>query len=94
MKALSGFASDLIEYDEQYRGIILSLLGKVVVVESLDAGIRMARKFGYGFRIVSLDGDILKHHRFHIRRKQGKKRVGNFEQKSGNLRTWGKHCKA
>jgi len=37
----------------------LSLLGKVVVVESLDAGIRMARKFGYGFRIVSLDGDIL-----------------------------------
>ncbi|ABN52161.1 MAG TPA: chromosome segregation protein SMC [Hungateiclostridium thermocellum] len=54
-----GVASDLIEYDEQYRGIILSLLGKVVVVESLDAGIRMARKFGYGFRIVSLDGDIL-----------------------------------
>jgi len=55
--------NQLKEYDEQYRGIILSLLGKVVVVESLDAGIRMARKFGYGFRIVSLDGDILKESR-------------------------------
>ncbi|HOM02607.1 MAG TPA: chromosome segregation protein SMC [Acetivibrio sp.] len=54
-----GVASDLIEYDEQYRGIVLSLLGKVVVVDSLDAGIKMARRFGYSFRIVSLDGDIL-----------------------------------
>jgi chromosome segregation protein len=31
----------------------------VVVVENLDAGIKMARKFGYSFRIVTLEGDIL-----------------------------------
>lgn len=54
-----GVASDLVGCDDQYRGIILNLLGKVVVVENLDAGIRMARRFGYSFRIVTLEGDIL-----------------------------------
>ncbi|MCX7921823.1 MAG: chromosome segregation protein SMC [Clostridia bacterium] len=54
-----GVASDLISYNPEYKGIILSLLGKVAVVENLDAGIRIARKFGYTFRIVTLEGDIL-----------------------------------
>jgi len=58
MKALSGLHPTLLNMTSS-TGNNLSLLGKVVVVESLDAGIRMARKFGYGFRIVSLDGDIL-----------------------------------
>ncbi len=54
-----GVASDLVKYKEEYKGIILSLLGRVAVVENLDAGIEMARKFGYGFRIVTLEGEIL-----------------------------------
>jgi chromosome segregation protein len=54
-----GVASDLISCNQEYRGIILNLLGKVVVVQNLDAGIRIARKFGYSFRIVTLEGDIL-----------------------------------
>ncbi|OPZ86326.1 MAG: Chromosome partition protein Smc [Firmicutes bacterium ADurb.Bin419] len=54
-----GVASDLISYSPEYRGIILSFLGKVVIVDNLDSGIKMARRFGYNFRIVTLDGDIL-----------------------------------
>lgn len=54
-----GVASDLISYDSEYRGIILSFLGKVVIVDNLDSGIRMARRFRYSFRIVTLEGDIL-----------------------------------
>lgn len=54
-----GVASDLINYDLKYKGIVLSLLGRVAVVENLDAGIKIARKCGYGFRIVTLEGDIL-----------------------------------
>jgi len=62
IKKCSGFcgiASDLIKYDAEYSGIILYLLGRVVVVKDLDSGIAMARKFNYGFRIVTLDGDML-----------------------------------
>jgi chromosome segregation protein len=54
-----GVASDLISYSPEYRGIILSFLGKVVIVDNLDSGIKMARRFGYSFRIVTLEGDIL-----------------------------------
>lgn len=54
-----GVASDLISFSPEYRGIVLSFLGKVVVVESLESGIKLARKFGYSFRIVTIDGDVL-----------------------------------
>ncbi|QNU65375.1 chromosome segregation protein SMC [Ruminiclostridium herbifermentans] len=62
LKEYSGFcgiASDLVSCDEKYRGIALNLLGKVAVVENIDAGINIARKFNYSFRIVTLEGDIL-----------------------------------
>lgn len=54
-----GVAADLVSYDPQYGGIIANLLGKVVVVDQLDNAIAMARKFGYSFRIVTLEGDLL-----------------------------------
>lgn len=62
LKAIEGFcgiAADLVTCDQEYRGIVLNLLGKVVVVRDLDTGIHMARRFGYSFRIVTLEGDLL-----------------------------------
>jgi len=58
-KGFCGIASDLLSYNPEYRGIVLSLLGRVVVVENLDSGIFMARKFKYAFRIVTLEGDVI-----------------------------------
>ena len=54
-----GLAVDLIEYDRQYDGIFKSLLGRTVVVEDLDCGIAMARKYRNSFRIVTLDGQVM-----------------------------------
>ena len=54
-----GAASDLVGCDARYNGVVLNLLGRVAVVENLDDGIAIARKFAYSFRIVTLDGDIL-----------------------------------
>ncbi len=54
-----GLASDLVSCNPKYNGIVLNLLGKVAVVDNLDAGIAISRKFGYSFRIVTLEGDIL-----------------------------------
>ena len=61
-----GVASDLISCSPEYRGIVLSFLGKVVVVENLDTAIKIARRYGYSFRIVTLE-EIFKHHWFHVR---------------------------
>lgn len=54
-----GIASELIEYDKKYDGIVKSLLGRVVVVDNIDNGIAMSRKMGYKFKTVTLGGDIL-----------------------------------
>ncbi|NMB33377.1 MAG: chromosome segregation protein SMC [Clostridium sp.] len=58
-KGFVGIASELISYDPQYSNVILNFLGKVVVVEDLDTAIDVARTYSYGFRIVTLEGDIL-----------------------------------
>lgn len=54
-----GIASELVSCDPIYDGIICNLLGKVVVIDNLDNAIKAARTFGYSFRIVTLEGDIL-----------------------------------
>ena len=54
-----GIASDLVKYDKKYDGIIKSLLGRVVVVNNIDRGIALSRKFGYKFKTVTLSGEIL-----------------------------------
>ena len=54
-----GIASELVRYHEKYAGIFRNLLGRTVVVEDLDCGIAMARKYQNRFRIVTLDGQVI-----------------------------------
>lgn len=55
-----GIASELLEYDEKYRNIIESLLGKTVVIENIDDAIKFAKDTDYKIKIATLDGEILK----------------------------------
>lgn len=52
-------ASHLVQADAQYQGIVDSLLGRIVVAEDLDAAARMGKQFGYRFKIVTLDGQVV-----------------------------------
>ncbi len=54
-----GIASELIRYDKRYDGIMKSLLGRVAVVDNIDSGIALSRKFGYRFKTVTLGGEVL-----------------------------------
>lgn len=54
-----GIASDLISFDKKYIGIFKSLLGRVVVMDNIDNAIALSKKFGYKFKTVTLDGDVL-----------------------------------
>ena len=54
-----GLASRLVTFDPKYQNIFNSLLGRTVVVEDLDCGITMARKYHNAFRIVTLDGQVI-----------------------------------
>ena len=59
MPGCVGVASELIEFDEQYCGIVENLLGRTVVAENLDAGIEIMRRGRHAFRLVTLEGDVM-----------------------------------
>ncbi|MBQ2841547.1 MAG: chromosome segregation protein SMC [Clostridia bacterium] len=52
-------ADRLLEFDGKYSEIIGSLLGRTAVVDNIDNGIDMAKKYSYRFKIVTLDGQVL-----------------------------------
>ena len=54
-----GVGDQLISFQPQYRNVFSNLLGRVAVMEDLDHAIAAARKYGYKFRIVTLDGQVL-----------------------------------
>lgn len=54
-----GLASDLVTYDPKYENIARNLLGRTVVAEDMDYAVSMARRHGYKFRIVTLDGQVI-----------------------------------
>lgn len=54
-----GIASELVTFEATYQPIIESLLGNVIVTESLEQANRVARTLGYRYRVVTLEGDIV-----------------------------------
>ena len=54
-----GAANELVTYDPKYKDLFASLLGQILVVENIDAGIRIANKYHHSVRIVTLEGDSL-----------------------------------
>lgn len=54
-----GIGSDLVGFDDKYASIVGSLLGNVVIAESLEQANRIAAKCQYRFRVVTLEGDVV-----------------------------------
>ena len=54
-----GIASDLIKYDKKYEQIILNLLGRTVITDTIETAIKVAKQNNYTFRIVTKSGDII-----------------------------------
>lgn len=54
-----GVASDIVVSDSKYRGIVEGLLGKTVIVKDIDIAIKISQRYRNGFRIVTLDGEVL-----------------------------------
>ena len=59
INGIIGIASDLVKFDKKYDQIVLSLLGKTVVVEDMDTAIELAKQNKYSFRIVTVKGDLI-----------------------------------
>ncbi|MBD5653911.1 MAG: chromosome segregation protein SMC, partial [Candidatus Eremiobacteraeota bacterium] len=56
-----GYAHALVEpVDPRFAGIVAFLVGRTLVVESLDVGVRLVRGRGFRDAIVTLDGDEIR----------------------------------
>lgn len=59
LKGYIGIASNLVSYDKKFEKIVTGLLGRTLVVDNIDNAILIAKKYSYGFKIVTLQGDVL-----------------------------------
>lgn len=58
-KGVIGIADELIEVKPEYRNLISHLVGRILVMDTIDSALQVARKYGYSFRIVTLEGESL-----------------------------------
>ena len=54
-----GAASDLISCDAIYRGLAAHLLGRTLVVDTIEHAIAIGRKYRHSLRMVTLEGELL-----------------------------------
>ncbi|MGN1110604.1 MAG: chromosome segregation protein SMC, partial [Oscillospiraceae bacterium] len=54
-----GIAGSLVECADEYAGIVSNLLGTTAVVDDINTAKMIGRKYGYKFRIVTLDGQTV-----------------------------------
>ncbi|MBE5881274.1 MAG: chromosome segregation protein SMC [Lachnospiraceae bacterium] len=58
-KGVIGMACDLVSTDKRYRNVAKAMLGRIVVVDHVDHAVKIARKYDYGIRMVTLEGELL-----------------------------------
>ena len=52
-----GLANELVRTEPKFEVLVQSLLGRILVVENIDVGIALARKYKHSLRIVTLEGE-------------------------------------
>ncbi len=58
-KGVIGMADALVSTDQKYKNVAKAMLGRIVVVDNVDNAVRIARKYDYGIRMVTLEGELL-----------------------------------
>ncbi|MBE5931847.1 MAG: chromosome segregation protein SMC [Lachnospiraceae bacterium] len=58
-KGVVGLASTLVSSDKKYSTIINHLLGRIIVVDTIDNAIIISKKYKQSLRIVTLEGELI-----------------------------------
>ena len=54
-----GMAHELVETKKEYENVAKAMLGRIVVVDHVDHAVKIAKKYDYGIRMVTLEGELL-----------------------------------
>lgn len=58
-KGVIGYADHLVSNDKKYDGIMAYLLGRVLVIDTIDHAVVIAKKYHYSLHMVTLEGEYL-----------------------------------
>ena len=58
-KGVIGMADALVSLEDKYKDVAKAMLGRIVVVDTVDNALKIAKKFDYGIRMVTLEGELL-----------------------------------
>lgn len=71
-----GYASELVDTEDEYSGLSEYLLGRCAVVDTIDNALKLARRYNHSIKIVTLEGELLN---------PGGSMTGGAFKNSGNL---------
>lgn len=54
-----GYAHTLVRVEKEYEELVKYLVGRILVVDTMDHALALARKYNYSLRIVTIDGEQL-----------------------------------
>ncbi len=54
-----GMADELVKTGQKYKNVAKAMLGRIVVVDNVDHAVKIARKFHYSIRMVTIEGELL-----------------------------------
>ena len=58
-RGVIGMADEIVDTDPEYINVAKSMLGRIVVVDNMDNALVIARKYDYGIRMVTIEGELL-----------------------------------
>lgn len=58
-KGVIGLADAIVQVDKKYENVAKTMLGRIVVVDHVDNAVKIAKKYQYGVRMVTLEGELL-----------------------------------
>lgn len=58
-KGVIGMADELVHAPDKYSNVAKAMLGRIMVVDNVDNAVKIARKFDYGIRMVTIEGELL-----------------------------------
>ena len=58
-KGVIGMADELVNIADEYKNVAKAMLGRIVVVDNVDNAVKIARKFEYQVRMVTIEGELL-----------------------------------
>ena len=57
-KGVLGMADEMVSIDDKYKNVAKAMLGRIIVVDTIDNAIKLQKKFDQTLRLVTLDGEL------------------------------------